>query len=49
MEKCFYVMAGDLFDKKKNPHFVLGVKRILKNKKIKKYFIRKRESKDGRY
>ena len=39
--KCFYVMAKDLFDKKKNPHFVLSAEKILKNRKIKKYPIKK--------
>ena len=34
--KCFVVSSKDLFDQKKNPHFRLDVKYILKNKKIPK-------------
>jgi len=36
MAKAFIVNSKDVFDKKKNPHFRLDVKYILKNKKIKK-------------
>jgi len=38
--KCFSVNFKDLADKKKNPKFSLSVREILKNKKIKKKFIK---------
>ena len=38
--ETFIVNSKDLFDKKKNPHFSLSVKDILKNKKIKKQIIK---------
>jgi len=39
--KTFIVKSKDLLNKKKNPNFSLSVKDILKNKKIKKYNLRK--------
>ena len=35
--KSFIVKSKDIFDPKKNPHFSLSARDILKNKKIKKY------------
>ena len=41
--KAFIVEGKDLFDKKKNPNFVLSVDKIRKNKKIRKYPVNKGE------
>jgi len=34
--KAFIVRFKDLFDKRKNPKFILSPRKILRNKKIKK-------------
>jgi len=39
--KTFLVKSEDLLDEKKNPHYILSARKILKNKKIRKYPVKK--------
>jgi len=39
MVKAFIVNSKDITDKKKNPHFSLSPKDILRNKKISKHYL----------